>query len=204
MDLTDQGEDQCPVFSIPRSALEATPYYHCIARWVRCAYLCGTDSNTGQNYEQRRQWIEEKLLELADIFALDICAYAIMSNHYHVVLHIDNEQADNWNMKEVIDRWHRLFSGNLLSQAQQVAQANHPGQQAACIRNRYLWISIHVGVGRVLLLPLWWASILFRFYSADNTPLWLKAVHCLGNCVYFFCVIVHRVSQRYSIVLIAR
>ena len=28
----------------------------------------------------------------------------------------DKEQADNWNMKEVIDRWHRLFSGNLLSQ----------------------------------------------------------------------------------------
>jgi len=78
--------------------------------------LCGTDSHTGQNYEHRRQLIEDKLIELADVFALDICAYAIMSNHYHVVLYIDKEQADNWNRDEVIERWHRLFSGNLLSQ----------------------------------------------------------------------------------------
>jgi len=97
-------------------SLEATPYYHCISRCVRRAFLCGTDTNTGQNYEHRRQWIEDKLLELAELFALDICAYAIMSNHYHVVLHIDKEQAVNWNQKEVIDRWHSLFAGNLYSQ----------------------------------------------------------------------------------------
>ena len=97
-------------------SLEATPYYHCVSRCVRRAFLCGTDANTGQDYEHRRQWIEDKLIELADIFALDICAYAIMSNHYHVVLHIDKTQADNWTINEVIERWHHLFSGNLLSQ----------------------------------------------------------------------------------------
>ena len=97
-------------------SLEATPYYHCISRCVRRAFLCGTDSNTGQDYEHRRQWIEDKLLDLSGIFALDVCAYAIMSNHYHVVLHIDEEQADNWSQDAVIDRWHSLFSGNLLSQ----------------------------------------------------------------------------------------
>jgi len=97
-------------------SLDATPYYHCVSRCVRLAFLCGTDSHTGNNYEHRRQLIEDKLVDLADIFALDICAYAIMSNHYHVVLHIDKEQADIWTMNEVIARWHRLFSGNLLSQ----------------------------------------------------------------------------------------
>ena len=97
-------------------SLEATPYYHCISRCVRRAFLCGSDSNTGQNYEHRRQWIENKLLELADIFSLDVCAYAIMSNHYHLVLHIDKEKADDWNQKVVIERWHSLFSGSFLSQ----------------------------------------------------------------------------------------
>ena len=97
-------------------SLDATPYYHCTSRCVRRAFLCGTDASTGNDYEHRRQWIEDKLLALADIFALDICAYAIMSNHYHVVLYIDKEMANNWNQKEVIDRWHRMFSGNLLSQ----------------------------------------------------------------------------------------
>ncbi len=97
-------------------SLAATPYYHCVSRCVRRAFLCGTDVQTGQNYEHRRQWIEDKMLELADIFALDVCAYAVMSNHYHVVLHIDSEQAENWTEKAVIVRWHRLFAGNLLSQ----------------------------------------------------------------------------------------
>lgn len=97
-------------------SLEATPYYHCVSRCVRRAYLCGTDAISGQCYEHRRQWIEDKLLELADIFALDVCSYAVMSNHYHVVLHVNRHQAESWTMDEVIEVWHRLFRGNLLSQ----------------------------------------------------------------------------------------
>ncbi|MBL1275678.1 MAG: transposase [Ectothiorhodospiraceae bacterium] len=68
-------------------SLEATPYYHCVSRCVRRACLCGSDPITGNSYEYRRHWVEDKLLALANILALDICAYAIMSNHYHVVFH---------------------------------------------------------------------------------------------------------------------
>jgi len=78
--------------------------------WHRCH-----DANTGQSFEHRRQWIEDKLLDISQLFAIDICAYAIMSNHYHVVLYIDKEQADNWNRDDVIKQWHHLFSGNLIS-----------------------------------------------------------------------------------------
>ena len=39
-----------------------------------------------------------------------------MSNHYHVVLHVDTEQAQLWSECEVVERWHRLFNGSLLSQ----------------------------------------------------------------------------------------
>jgi REP element-mobilizing transposase RayT len=97
-------------------SLDATPYYHCVSRCVRHAILCGTDDVSGQSYEHRRQWIDDKLLALAEVFALDVCAYAVMSNHYHVVLHVDRETAESWSLDEVIERWHRLFSGNLLSQ----------------------------------------------------------------------------------------
>lgn len=100
-------------------SLEATTYYHCVSRCVRRAFLCGTDSLTGQCYEHRRQWIEDKILELGAIFALDICAYAVMSNHYHVVLHIDKTSAEIWSIDEVIEHWHQLFTGNLLSQRYQ-------------------------------------------------------------------------------------
>jgi hypothetical protein len=97
-------------------SLDATPYYHCVSRCVRRAFLCGQDTVNGQSYEHRRQWIEDRLLELAEIFALDVCAYAIMSNHYHVVLHVDNAEAKSWDRDAIITRWHRLFTGNLLSQ----------------------------------------------------------------------------------------
>ena len=97
-------------------SLEATPYYHCVSRCVRRAFLCGIDSVSGESYEHRRGWLEGKLLELPQIFAIQIAAYAIMSNHYHVVLYVDAEAAKSWSDYEVVERWHRLFKGNMLSQ----------------------------------------------------------------------------------------
>lgn len=97
-------------------SLDATPYYHCVSRCVRRAFLCGEDAFTGINYEHRRQWIEDRLLKLATIFAIDIAAFAVMSNHYHVVLHINKEKASNWTNTDVVEQWHQLFKGSLLSQ----------------------------------------------------------------------------------------
>ena len=56
-------------------SLSDTPYYHCISRCVRRCYLCGVDNYSGQNYEHRRGWVEERLLFLTSVFAIDICAY---------------------------------------------------------------------------------------------------------------------------------
>ena len=94
----------------------STPYYHCMARCVRRAFLCGKDDFSGKNYEHRRQWVVDRLKELAEVFAIEICAYAVMSNHYHVVLHINRELAESWNSREVLERWTTLFTGHLLVQ----------------------------------------------------------------------------------------
>jgi REP element-mobilizing transposase RayT len=101
----------------PRKAqvsLDATPYYHCVSRCVRRAFLCGSDSFSGKDYEHRRGWIEQRMTELASIFSIDICAYAVMSNHYHLVLYVDREQALSWSDSEVAIRWRELFSGHPL------------------------------------------------------------------------------------------
>ena len=68
-------------------SLEATPYYLCISCCVRRAFLCGEDTLTGKNFEHRRQWIEDRLLALANFFTLILlliqlsgCLYLLASS----------------------------------------------------------------------------------------------------------------------------
>jgi len=102
----------------PRSqqiCLSSTPYYHVCSSTVRKAFLCGIDKETGVSYEHRRSWIEKRIFQLSQVFAIDICAHAIMNNHLHLVLHVDSEQVKNWTTLEVITRWHKLFKGTILT-----------------------------------------------------------------------------------------
>ncbi|MEW8087875.1 MAG: hypothetical protein AB2652_20890 [Candidatus Thiodiazotropha endolucinida] len=111
----------------PRKAqvsLDTTPYYHCVSRCVRRAFLCGVDTHTGKSYEHRRQWIVDRMKLLAELFAIDICAYAVMSNHYHIILHVDPERAAGWSEQDVIACWEHLFSLPVLAQRYRSMQFN--------------------------------------------------------------------------------
>ncbi len=97
----------------PRSIqidLSATSFYHCMTRCVRRAYLCGQDYQTGQDYSHRKQLIVARIKQLSSIFAIQICAYAVMSNHYHLVLFVNEQEAQSWDDEAVISRWQLLFS----------------------------------------------------------------------------------------------
>ena len=96
--------------------LDSTAYYHCIARCVRRTFLYGEDSLTGNSYEHRKSWVADRLRELASILAIEVCAYAVMFNHYHVVLHVDARTAKSWSDWEMLQRWTNLFDGPLLVQ----------------------------------------------------------------------------------------
>lgn len=44
---------------------EVSQVFHCVARCVRRAFLCGVDGFSGKNYEHRRGWVKERLRELS-------------------------------------------------------------------------------------------------------------------------------------------
>jgi REP element-mobilizing transposase RayT len=90
-------------------SLQDTPYYHCVARCVRRAWLWGVDQYAGKDYSHRKQWVIDRLRTLSLIFAIDICAYAVMSNHYHVVMYVDMSRARRWSEKTIIRHWKKLF-----------------------------------------------------------------------------------------------
>lgn len=92
----------------PRSHLvdtSAPGFYHIISRCVRRSWLCGIDTETGQSYEHRRLWIEQRLESLAEQFSVEIYAYAVMSNHYHLVIYLDPNESLSWTEEEVARRW---------------------------------------------------------------------------------------------------
>ena len=88
-----------------------TPYYHIVARCVRRTFLCGKDIKTGEDYEHRRQWIVDRIRLLSSIFSIEILSYAVMSNHYHLVVKLDDSTPATWSMDEVIQRWLCVFKG---------------------------------------------------------------------------------------------
>ncbi len=97
-------------------SLKDTPYYHCISRCVRRSYLCGYDRNNRVSYEHRKSWVEQRLLFLSRVFAIDICAYAVMSNHVHIVLCVNKEAALSWSLQTVLHQWHKMHKGTVLTQ----------------------------------------------------------------------------------------
>ena len=126
----------------PRKALISladTPYYHITSRCVRRAFLCGVDHYSGNSYEHRRQWIVDRIRLLSSLFAIDICAYAVMSNHYHLALKVCPEQVDGLSEDEIMERWCALFKGPLLVQNYRNGEALQPFERATVSAIAEVW-----------------------------------------------------------------
>jgi putative transposase len=85
--------------------------YHCFSRCVRRAFLYGYDAHTGRDFSHRKAWLVNRLRKLGGIFAVDVCAYTVMENHYHVVVRTCPGRVVGWSDEEVARRWLTLFPG---------------------------------------------------------------------------------------------
>jgi len=83
--------------------------YHCFSRCVRRAFLYGHDTLTNRDFSHRKVWLVDRLRYLAAIFAIEVCAYAIMENHYHTILRTRPDLVASWTDWEVATRWLTLF-----------------------------------------------------------------------------------------------
>ncbi len=157
----------------PRNQLiciEETPYYHVTSRCVRRTFLCGFDAQSGHNYEHRRLWIEERIRILSSLFAIDIAAYAVMSNHYHMVIKLHPDEVKTWDDEEVCRRWFCLFQGPLVMQMHRDGKLLNSAQQATVAATIQVW--------RERLQSLSW------FMKCLNEPIARMANqedHCTGH-----------------------
>lgn len=78
---------------------KVTCWYHCISRCVRQASLLDS---------ARKQWIEQRLQELVEIFAIEVAGYSLLDTHFHLLVHLNVKAPRRWSKAEVLRRWARL------------------------------------------------------------------------------------------------
>ncbi len=96
-------------------SLADTPWYHIVSRCVRRSWLCGVDPYNGIDYSHRREWVLSRLEKLVDTYAIEVASYAVMSNHTHLVVHVDQDRSKAWSDEEVVERWHKIYHGSFNS-----------------------------------------------------------------------------------------
>ena len=78
---------------------------HVMNRTVRRCFLLGNDPLTGKNFDHRKDWMETELERLAQNMGIDLLCYAILSNHFHLVLRSRPDVVGEWDDTEVARRW---------------------------------------------------------------------------------------------------
>ena len=71
--------------------------FHCIQRCVRRCFLCGDDPYSGRNFDHRKAWLEERLRYLARWFGIDVREFAILCNHFQVILRNRPDVVATWS-----------------------------------------------------------------------------------------------------------
>lgn len=70
---------------------------HLFSRVTRRCFLLGDDPVSGKNFDHRKVWIEGYLQQFAASFGIDLIAFAILSNHFHLILRTRPDVVATWS-----------------------------------------------------------------------------------------------------------
>ncbi len=79
--------------------------YHVYNRVVRRCFFWGIDPVSGNDFSHRREMVVERLRLLSKFFAIDTLGYAVLSNHFHLVVRNRPDQVETMSDREVARRW---------------------------------------------------------------------------------------------------
>ena len=131
-------------------------WYHCLSRCTRRLFLCG------DQYEHRKQWIEDRITLLADVFAIEIAGFSVMSNHVHIVAHTNPDQPGSWTAIEAAERWAQLYPNRI----RRITREAKTDAEAAALKAQFLQNraqnSTWVSTWRLRLASLSWFHKLLK------------------------------------------
>jgi hypothetical protein len=99
-------KDQPAAASVHRSKSKDVTEESAISRRI---FAVDDDMPTKDQPFKRKEWIERRLEELAEIFAVSLGGFSVLDNHLHVLLRLDPDTATGWSDEEVVRRWGSLF-----------------------------------------------------------------------------------------------
>ncbi|TWT66660.1 transposase [Allorhodopirellula solitaria] len=91
---------RCEVFDPEEVAIA-----HVYTRVCRRCFPLGDDPDSGKNFDHRKVWVEEYLQQFAAYFGIDLIDFAILSNHFHLILRSRPDVVATWTDEEVARRW---------------------------------------------------------------------------------------------------
>ncbi|MGF1911361.1 hypothetical protein L4C38_18210, partial [Vibrio kasasachensis] len=123
----------------------------------------------------RREWIKQKLYALSQVYCIDICAYAIMSNHYHLVVHINRDKAQALSNHEVVERWQQEHKLPSLVSRWLSGQSTSDAETEACMSIIDSWRS-----------RLWSLSWFMKAIKGTHTLKYSKNLSIFGANIQYY------------------
>ena len=79
-------------------------YYHVYNRCVRGGFLLAASAASGQS-DPRKDWIQSHIQYLCQGFAVEVCDFCLMDNHFHLILRNRPDLVPRYSDEEVVRRW---------------------------------------------------------------------------------------------------